>query len=185
MDDDQKPVDVSGVVSDDEVEQWFEDEETPPPSVGDNVDIVQRYSDAQLHIVRSTMDLSLHSLRQSLRDATYIRLNPGYQRRNRWDSKKRSQLIESLLLNIPIPPIFLFENDYNQYEIMDGKQRLEAITGYLDNTFPLRGLEYWPELDGNRFGDLPPTIQRGLLRRTINAIVLLAETSRLARSATA
>jgi hypothetical protein len=86
------------------------------------------------------------------------------------------------LLNIPIPPIFLFENDYSQYEIMDGKQRLEAITGYLDNTFPLRGLEYWPELDGSRFGDLPPTIQRGLLRRTINAIVLLAETSRLANA---
>jgi hypothetical protein len=55
MDDDQKTVDVSGVVSDDEVEQWFEDEETPPPSTAENVDIVQRYSDAQLHIVRSTM----------------------------------------------------------------------------------------------------------------------------------
>jgi hypothetical protein len=82
------------------------------------------------------------------------------------------------LLNIPIPPIFLFENDYNQYEIMDGRQRLEAIKDFLENVYALRGMEYWPELDGYRFIELPPTIQRGLLRRTVSAIVLLAETSR-------
>jgi Protein of unknown function DUF262 len=180
--DDEKPLETPEFVSDDEVEEWFESEDNPPAPPEENLDIVQRYSDAQLRIVRSTMDLSLHGLRHSLRDSTYINLNPGYQRRDRWDTKKRSQLIESLLLNIPIPPIFLFENDYNQYEIMDGRQRLEAITGYLDNTFRLKGLEYWPELDGSQFLDLPPTIQRGLLRRTIAAIVLLAETSRPADS---
>jgi len=61
---------------------------------------------------------------------------------------------------------------------MDGRQRTEAIKGFLDNTYALRGMEYWPELDGLRFTELPPTIQRGLLRRTVSAIVLLAETSR-------
>ena len=161
-----------------EVEEWFEEEEAPPETAPEHVDIVQRYSDAQLRIVRSTMDLSLHNLRQSLKDSSYINLSPSYQRRHRWDTRKRAQLIESLLLNIPIPPIFLFENDYNQYEIMDGRQRLEAIKGFLENTYALRGMEYWPELDGSRFSELPPTIQRGLLRRTVPAIVLLAETSR-------
>lgn len=161
-----------------DVEAWFESEEELPEPVQQDVDIVQRYSEAQLRIVRSNMDLSLHNLRQSLRDSSYINMNPEYQRRHRWDVKKQSQLIESLLLNIPIPPIFLFENDYNQYEIMDGRQRLEAIKGFLENSYPLRGLEYWPKLDGSRFSELPPTIQRGLLRRTISAIVLLAETSR-------
>jgi hypothetical protein len=165
-------------ITEEEVEEWFESEDISPDSQPEHVDIVQRYSDAQLRIVRSTMDLSLHNLRQSLRDASYINMSPSYQRRHRWDTKKRSQLIESLLLNIPIPPLFLFENDYNQYEIMDGRQRLEAIKGFLENTYALRGLEYWPELDGSQFIDLPPTIQRGLLRRTVSAIVLLAETSR-------
>lgn len=61
---------------------------------------------------------------------------------------------------------------------MDGRQRLEAIKDSLDNTYPLRGMEYWQELGGSRFNELPPRIQRGLLRRTISAIVLLAETSR-------
>src|SRR5262245_61895106 len=113
-------------ITEGEVEEWFESEDMPPDSPTEHVDIVQRYSEAQLRIVRSAMDLSLHNLRQSLRDTTYINMSPSYQRRHRWDTKKRSQLIESLLLNIPIPPLFLFENDYNQYEIMDGRQRLEA-----------------------------------------------------------
>lgn len=161
-----------------EVDAWFESEDDLSQPAPQHVDVVERYSQAQLHIVRSNMDLSLHNLRQSLKDASYINLSPTYQRRHRWDNKKRSQLIESLLLNIPIPPIFLFENDYNQYEIMDGRQRLEAIKDFLDNSYPLRGMEYWSELHGSRFNELPPTIQRGLLRRTISAIVLLAETSR-------
>lgn len=114
-------------ITESEVEEWFESEDTPTETVHEHVDIVQRYSDAQLRIVRSSMDLSLHNLRQSLTDSSYINMNPAYQRRHRWDPKKRSQLIESLLLNIPIPPVFLFENAYNQYEIMDGRQRLEAI----------------------------------------------------------
>lgn len=172
------PLQNTGEITEAEVEEWFESEDDVSETTSQNVDVVQKYTEAQLRIVRSNMDLSLHNLRQSLKDANYINLRPAYQRRHRWDSKKRSQLIESLLLNIPIPPIFLFENDYNQYEIMDGRQRLEAIKGFLDNSFALRGLEYWPELDRSRFDDLPPTIQRGLLRRTISAVVLLAETSR-------
>ena len=174
----EKSAQVNSAITEAEVEEWFESEDEMSDAESVDIDVVQRYSEAQLRIVRTNMDLSLHNLRQSLRDASYINLSPSYQRRHRWDSKKRSQLIESLLLNIPIPPIFLFENDYNQYEIMDGRQRLEAIKGFMDNTFPLRGMEYWPELNGSRFNDLPPTIQRGLLRRTISAIVLLAETSR-------
>ena len=164
-------------VTEEEIEDWFESEDDLSDIEPGQIDVVQRYSEAQLRIVRSNMDLTLHNLRQSLQDASYINLRPSYQRRHRWDTKKRSQLIESLLLNIPIPPIFLFENDYNQYEIMDGRQRLEAIKGFLDNDYPLRGMEYWPELNRYRFNELPPTIQRGLLRRTISAIVLLAETS--------
>lgn len=168
----------NGEITEAEVDEWFESEDDLSETLPKDVDVVQRYSDAQLRIVRSNMDLSLHNLRQSLQDSSYINLSPAYQRRHRWDNKKRSQLIESLLLNIPIPPIFLFENEYNQYEIMDGRQRLEAIKNFLDNSYSLRGMEYWPELSGARFNDLPPTIQRGLLRRTISAIVLLAETSR-------
>lgn len=166
-------------LSESDIEEWFDAEEVVSETqvVSDEM-LSQKYADTQIRIVRSTLDFTLHTLSSSIKDKSYINLSPGYQRRARWDRTKKSLLIESFLMNVPIPPLFLFENDYNQYEIMDGRQRLEAISEFLDNNYALTGLEFWSELQGKRFNDLPLTIQRGLLRRTINAIVLLAETTR-------
>jgi Protein of unknown function DUF262 len=94
----------------------------------------------------------------------------------RWNNRKKSLLIESFLLNIPVPPIFLFETDYNAYEVIDGQQRLDAVSSFLSNDYALTGLEYWPELNRKRFNSLPKVLQRGLLRRSLPAVVLLAET---------
>lgn len=165
-------------LNEDEIEDWFESEETSPETIQlTDEELSQKYSETQVRIVRSSLDFTLHTLSSSIKDKSYIDISPGYQRRARWDRKKKSLLIESFLMNVPIPPIFLFEKDYNQYEIMDGRQRLEAISEFLENDYSLAGLEYWPELNGKRFNQLPGTIQRGLLRRTINAVVLLAETT--------
>lgn len=163
-----------------EIEEWFDTEDDEPQQRSNLTDeeLSKKYADMQVRIVRSTLDFTLHTLNSSMSDRTYINMAPGYQRRARWDRKKKSLLIESILMNVPVPPLFLFENDYNQYEIMDGRQRMEAISDFLANRYSLTGLEFWPELHGKHFDDLPTTIQRGLLRRTINAVVLLAETSR-------
>lgn len=166
-------------LSDSDIEEWFDAEEVIDEAIPVSDEALsQKYADTQIRIVRSTLDFTLHTLSSSIKDKSYINLSPGYQRRARWDRTKKSLLIESFLMNVPVPPLFLFEKDYNQYEIMDGRQRLEAISEYLDNNYALTGLEFWSELQGKRFNDLPGTIQRGLLRRTINAIVLLAETTR-------
>src|SRR5690606_35018261 len=53
-----------------------------------------------------------------------------------------------------------------------------TLRSYLNNEFPLKNLEFWKEIEGMRFHDLPTVIQRGLSRRTINAVVLLAETTK-------
>ena len=174
-------------IDDQEVEEWFREEEessitenqvgSPKPV---NEDISQKYSNTQLRIVRTNLDYSIDYLKSSLGNS--IDLEPQYQRRSRWDTKKRSSLIESLLLNIPIPPIFLFEIEYGQYEVVDGRQRLETLKDFLDNLFPLKNLEYWNELNGKRFKELPTIIQRGLLRRTVSATVLLAETTQATES---
>jgi hypothetical protein len=168
------------------VTEWFASQEvdTSEEAEGeaDAARIGEKYTKIQLRIVRQTMDLTLHNLRQSLSDDSYINLSPFYQRRHRWDIKKRSLLIESFLVNIPIPPVFLFENKYNQYEVMDGRQRLETIRDYLQNNFALSGLEIWKELNGRKFEKLPQVIQSGLLRRTLPAVVLLAETTGPAES---
>ncbi len=88
------------------VEKWFASEDTRPGSLPKNVDIVQRYSNAQLRIVNNTTDLSLHNLHQSPSDSAYTLLRPPCQRRRRWDIIRRAQLIEPLLFNIPIPRFF-------------------------------------------------------------------------------
>jgi hypothetical protein len=75
-------------------------------------------------------------------------LRPFYQRRNRWDKKKQSQLIESFLINIPVPSIILYEKKYNVYEVMDGQQRINALKEFYENRLTLTGLTLWPELNG-------------------------------------
>lgn len=166
-------------IDDNEIEEWFDEEgdETEKNTSTPVMNIEEKFSISQLKVIRTSMDFTLHHLKQSLEEGDYINASPKYQRRHRWDIKKRSQLIESFLMNIPVPPIFLYENDYNQYEIMDGRQRIDTLRSFMNNEFSLRGLEFWNELDGKRYKDLPLLIQRGLARRTINAVVLLAETN--------
>lgn len=145
------------MIDDEDIEGWFDSEddinETPQSKVSTTLE--EKYSSSQLRVVRTSMDFTLHHLKQSLEDNDYINASPKYQRRHRWDIKKRSQLIESFLMNIPIPPIFLFENNYNQYEIMDGRQRIDTLRSFMNNEFPLRSLEFWRELEGMRFHDSP------------------------------
>ncbi len=107
-----------------------------------------------------------------------MNLRPEYQRRLVWDIEKKSRFVESLLMNIPVPPIFLYETDLNRYEVMDGQQRLNTILEFYDNNLVLRGLETWSVLNGQTYSKCPPKIQRGLDRRRISANVLLAESIR-------
>jgi hypothetical protein len=168
-------------VPDSEVEEWFDEEddgaEPSSPISGPALDPVEKYAKSQLRVVRETKDYQLDYLRHAFEPGRQlIDTAPAYQRRLRWTNKKRSLLIESFLLNIPVPPVFLFERDYNAYEVIDGRQRLETIRAFLGNHFALSGLEYWPELNRKRFGELPSVLQKGLLRRSLSAVVLLAET---------
>ncbi len=140
-------------------------------------DPAEKYAASQLRVVCETKDYQLDYLQHALQPGReLIDVSPTYQRRLRWPNKKKSLLIESFLLDIPVPPIFLFERDYNDFEVIDGRQRLDAISSPLSNEFALTGLEYWPELNRMRFRELPTVLQRGLLRRSLPAVVLLAET---------
>lgn len=177
----RKKMNTKSSVNLDEVEGWFDEEMSDTDSVGEaedkTLDPAEKYARSQLRVVRETKDYQLDYLRHALQPGKeLIDTAPGYQRRLRWTNKKRSLLIESFLLNIPVPPVFLFERDYNEYEVIDGRQRIETIRSFLANDFPLTGLEYWPELNRKRFNDLPVVLQKGLLRRSLPAVVLLAET---------
>lgn len=124
-------------------------------------------------LTQERSDFLLPQVRDFVNQKKWINLRPEYQRRTVWDDAKRSLFIESLLLNVPIPPIFLYEQDLSRYEVMDGQQRLNAIIDFYENSFALKGLERWAQINGWRYSELPETLKRGLDRRRISATVLL------------
>ncbi len=112
-------------------------------------------------------------------DKNIIKIDPDYQRRHRWDNKTSSKLIESLILNIPIPTIYISQDidvddetelDEYRYSVIDGQQRLTAIKNFLKNKFTLEGLETLNELNGCLYKDLPPFLTRRLEERSIKCL---------------
>lgn len=105
-------------------------------------------------------------------------LKPEYQRRLTWNNKKRSKLIESFIMNIPVPPVFLYETEFGVYQVMDGLQRISTIIAFFNNGFKLEGLLEWNELNGRFYNDLPQKIKEGIERRQLSVITLLKESAK-------
>lgn len=145
------------------------------PAASD-AEINQKYERGEVRIVTETGRYPLDSISALLAGDNY-KLDPEYQRRHRWSIEQKSRLIESFIMNVPVPPIFIYEWDYNKYEVMDGLQRMTAVREFYDNVFALSGLEYWRELEGRKYSELPGRIKAGVDRRYISSIVLLKETS--------
>ena len=140
-------------------------------------EINEKYKKGEIRIVTEQARYPLDSIEAMLDSEKYIR-NPEYQRRKRWNNTRKSRLIESFIMNVPIPPIFLYEIDYSIYEVMDGQQRLTAIYDFYKGKFELEGLEYWQELNGRNYQNLPEQVQKGIDRRYLSSIILLQETAK-------
>src|SRR5437764_436271 len=86
-----------------------------------------------------------------------IDLNPEFQRRNAWTDDKRSRLIESLIIGIPVPEIVLAEHPKKKksFIVIDGKQRLLTIAGYIDPKIP-----YWKR----------PKLGKLVIRKDLNGV---------------
>ena len=149
------------------------------PSVQNATDeaINDKYIRGDIRIVTEQARYPLNTIVTMLDSGDY-NLNPEFQRRRRWSLLKQSRLIESFIMNVPIPPIFLYEVAYSQYEVMDGLQRLTAISEFYNGKFSLTGLDQWPELNGMNFAQLPDQVRRGIDRRYLSSIILLQETAR-------
>lgn len=138
--------------------------------------ITKKYDEQMRMLVTQKLDIPLRSLVPMLKDKQ-LDLRPDFQRRDRWDEPKQSRFVESIIMNVPIPPVFLGEDEYGSYVVLDGRQRLTAISSYLENKFALSGLEVWPELNDKRFHEINE-VQGYILRRFIPAVVILKESSK-------
>jgi Protein of unknown function DUF262 len=140
-------------------------------------EISDKYIRGDVRIITEQARYPLNTIMAMLKSGDY-NLNPEFQRRKRWNPSKQSRLIESFIMNVPIPPIFLYEVAYSQYEVMDGLQRLTAINEFYTNKYALTGLDQWPELNGMYYQTLPEQVRRGIDRRYLSSIILLQETAR-------
>lgn len=140
-------------------------------------EINEKYVLGEVRIVTEQARYPLNTITMMINSDNY-ELNPDFQRRRRWDDVKKSKLIESFIMNVPIPPIFLYENEFSHYEVMDGLQRLSTIYDFYNDSFKLVGLQLWPELNGKYYSNLPEKIKKGVDRRYISSIILLQESAK-------
>jgi len=139
------------------------------------VDPDEFFAKNAFRMVFQTNNFFLPQIHDLIEKGEVLNVRPEYQRRLRWTTAQKSKLIESLLLNIPIPPVFLYESEAARYEVMDGQQRLNAVREFLAGDFSLASLIVLKPLNGVRYSRCPPRIKRALDRASLSAIVLLLE----------
>lgn len=100
---------------------------------------------------------------------------PDYQRDFTWDKIRQSRFIESVLLGLPIPLIFVAENENSVWEIVDGSQRIRTLNAFMENELVLQGLEKLDTLNGFKFEDLAPSRRGKFSDLPIRMIVLTEE----------
>lgn len=144
------------------------DEEVEPSS--DQAEALDLSTDDR-KLVTQPYDLSVKGISADIESGN-ISLTIEYQRKYVWDLGKASRLVESLLLNVPIPVCYFAEDENGVYEVIDGLQRLQTIKNYMNNEFHLQSISVLTELEGKKFRELAPRDRRRLENRTIRCIVI-------------
>lgn len=116
-------------------------------------------------------DRMVKDLVKDIQDKMII-LDPDYQRNYVWPPQKASLLVESILLNIPIPVIYASENDEGKWVVVDGLQRLYSLQRFFEGKIKLTGLETLKELNGLKFNTLSDAVRTRLERGELRIIVL-------------
>jgi hypothetical protein len=101
---------------------------------------------------------------------------PEFQRRYVWTDRQASRLIESLIIQCPIPVIYMNQERDESFSIIDGNQRLNSLKRFLEDGFALSGLTSYPELSGLKYSDLDARFQRHISNRVLRCTVILKET---------
>lgn len=105
-------------------------------------------------------------------------VNPEWQRNYVWDRKQASRLIESFLLDIPVPVVYLAKTEEGKYEVIDGLQRLTSIFTFFDNDLSLNGLDILTDLNRKTFNDLDESLQHKLEDTTLRSFELSSDTNK-------
>jgi len=140
--------------------------------------IREQQKDVEFQTKEFTVELIVQKYGEGLEDDLNELFVPDYQREFTWDEKRQSKLIESLLIGLPIPYIFISDvssedPEYDgRVEIVDGSQRIRTLYAFLKNQLQLIELKTLTDLNGFKFEDLPMSRQRRFNRIPIRVIEL-------------
>lgn len=94
-----------------------------------------------------------------------------------WSDRKKSQLIESILAGIPLPPIYASEDAFGNIDIIDGANRLKSLFDFIDGTFKLNGLTMLPSFNEATYKDLPSYLRSKIENAKLIICVIMPGTS--------
>lgn len=133
--------------------------------------LIDEVQAARKQVVTDGYEMSLGELINLYRDDE-LRIDPVFQRLFRWDDERKTRFIESILLGIPFPPIFVFQDQDGVWELIDGLQRLSTVfqlTGDLKGAraqelgpLMLNGTLFLPSLNGKRWEDSAEGAEDGI-----------------------
>jgi hypothetical protein len=132
------------------------DTSDPPPNLSPFPHPAVIDSEAQTRLLQA-IDTKIGEVRTDAIDLSFgeiinlkreneIRIDPEYQRLFRWSEEQKSKLVESVLLRLPIPPIFFIENEDGRYELIDGLQRVSSMAQFIEAGAIDRELSWTPVL---------------------------------------
>lgn len=134
----------------------FEGEETLSGSVSVENDEVYPLSSIRIEKGR----MSLYEVKRQYEERKQLVLDPEFQREYVWTQKQKSELIESVLMGIPIPIVYLFQTRDARIQVVDGRQRIGAVIDFMNDKFKLTELKIIKSIKGKKFIDLESIQQR-------------------------
>jgi hypothetical protein len=144
--------------------------------------LVENIDNQIIQIRTKSLDVSFNELFDMYKDGE-LAISPDYQRLFRWDEEKQSRFIESLVLEMPVPPIFVIESENGVYELIDGLQRISSYLHFRGeelgekerDALELKGCDIVKELNGLTYDSLPKTLQIKIKRSFVRMEVIKKE----------
>lgn len=153
--------------------QVEDDNEDSIDDEDDSIDMEKPFDAERIRV--DVKPISVHQMHQMIeaKDGGQINLNPDFQRRKVWKEKKRkSLLIESLMLRIPIPVFYVYEDEESIWHVVDGLQRMSTIHDFINGDFTLSGLQYLNKNNGKKFSELDQKYKNRINTTTLTINVI-------------
>ncbi len=137
-------------------------------------DVIERKND---EVRTDTLDLTFGEIANLYYQQELV-IQPEYKRLFRWSEEQKSRLIESIILELPIPQIFIIENNNGTLELIDGLQRICSFIQFINSAsldlkpLVLQGCDIIPDINGMIFEDLPLRLKLRIKRSVIRTVII-------------